>query len=231
MIHLNLLPDVKREFLKTQQVRVKVISGAFVISIAAIAITITAALWVYGAQALQQKLLTDSIKENDKKLREVKDIDKYVTIQHQLSAITALHDDKNLYSRLFDYLPALNSGVKLSGAVLSDTEHSLTLDGQTADYRTLTVFRDTLKSASVTYRDADGKERKMPLFESVDIVNDGLGTVESGQTLVSFKILAVYPTEVFKSSVVSPTINVPKKDTTPSVVGTPSVFEDVEEAQ
>jgi len=231
MIHLNLLPDVKREFLRTERMRVKVIGAAFVFSLVAIGITVVVALWVYGAQALQQKLLTDSIKENDQKLRSIKDIDKYVTIQRQLSAITALHDGKNLYSRLFDYLPALNSGVKLSGVTLTDVDHTLAIEGSTADYRTLTVFRDTLLGASVTYKDASGKEQKTPLFQSVVIESNGLGAAESGQALVSFKIIAAYPVEVFRSSVSSPVISVPKKDTTPSTVGTPTVFESTEGAQ
>ena len=238
MIQLNLLPDVKREFLRTQRVRVKVITAAFFLSVAAVAAVVVVALWVYGGQELQKKLLTDDIARTYKELRAVKDIDKYVTIQNQLKSITALHDDKNHFSRLLDYLPAINSGVKLSNIAVDTDATSIVMDGQTKDYTTLIIFRDTLKGATLSDSDKDcGVIRtsstidKTALFSTVDVTSSGIGTTNNAEPVVSFKITTTYRADACKSSIKKPKVCVPNKETTPSTVGTPGVFEEVKETE
>lgn len=226
MIQLNLLPDIKIEFLKKQRSRVQVITGAIMLSLAAIGLTVFAALWVYGAQGLQKTLLTNSINTNVKKLQNTKDIDKYVTIQNQLASITALHDSKNNYSRLLDYLPTMNTGVKLSGVNVDATTKTLTFDGSTDNYTTLLVFRDTLKGARLHYVDANNKPQETNLFTNVNIDSSGIGTNKDSTSTVTFKISTIYFDSAFSSTIQKPTITVPKKETTPSAQGAPTaVFE------
>lgn len=224
MITLNLLPDVKREFIRTQRSRIKVITGAIVLSAAAIGLTILVALWVYGAQGIQKKLLTDSIKRNDEKLQSVKDINKYITLQNQLSSITALHDSKSLYSRLLDYLPVLNSGVKLSGVTVNAETKTIIFDGQTNNYTSLVVFRDTLKSAELHYMDAEGVKQTTLLFvkDKVNIDSSGIGTSTGSKPTVSFKISALYSDEAFMPTTKKPTVVVPSQETTPSAQNAPT---------
>lgn len=237
MIRLNLLPDVKREYLRTQQVRVKVITAAFFLSAIAIAATVIMALWVYGAQGLQQTLLTEDIKKSDQQLRSIKDIDKYVTIQNQLASITALHESKNRFSRLFDYLPSINSGVKLGSVAVDSDAKTIIFDGQTDNYTTLIIFRDTLKSAllydgAACPADLSKIKNKVALFNTVVIDAESASTTQEGQPFVSFKMTAAYTDAAFSATVKSPKICVPKKDTTPSTLGTPNaIFDSVEEAE
>lgn len=222
MIQLNLLPDIKIEFLKKQRSRVQVITGAIILSLAAVGLTVFAALWVYAAQGLQKTLLTGDIKANVKKLQDIKDIDKYVTIQNQLASITALHDSKNNYSRLLDYLPSINTGVKLEGVNVDSVTKTLTFEGTTADYTTLLVFRDTLRGAKLHYIDVNNKQQETGLFTKVNIDSSGIGTNKDSTSTVSFKISTVYFDSAFSSTIQKPTITVPKKETTPSAEGAPT---------
>lgn len=232
MIQLNLLPDVKREFLRTQQMRIKVISGAFFLTAGAVAATVILALWVYGAQELHKNSLTANIKESFAELKKVEDISKYVTIQNQLTAVTALHDSKNHLSRLLDYLPAINSGVTLNTVILADDTKSLTFEGQTPDYTALVKFRDTLVAASLKHADQNNAMQKTKLFDSVTIDTNSVGVTEGNESIVSFKITAVYTTNAFKSVISKPEVEVLKQDTTPSTVGTPkAVFDQTKETE
>lgn len=225
MIKLNLLPDVKLEYLHTKRVQAQVISIATIVTLAAIGLVVLLAVWVYGGQTLQKNYLTGEIKKNETELRNVKDIDKYLTIQNQLGNITALHDAKNDFSRLLTFLPTLNpsapNNVRLTNVevITNEAGNTLALQGEVKDYTALATFRDTLMNAQLNY--GESKER---LFESVTVSTSALEQSTAGPQVVVFRIDTIYNPNAFLFSVKNPSVSIPLKTTTQSAQSSPDVF-------
>lgn len=222
MIRLNLLPDVKHESRELQQAHHVVTRVAQIVVLVTVGATVLLALWVYGVQALHKKILSDSINDRYHKLRAVKDVDTYATIQNQLSALTPLHDNKNLTSRLFDYLPGLNSGVTLKKVSFRDADQSLVFEGEALDYRRLVIFRDTLQNTQLLYKTAGSKQLSLPFITSASIDKSAVHPRDIS-TYVSFTVTARYQEIAFKAAAKQPLLSVTKKETTPSVIAAPLV--------
>lgn len=225
MITLNLLPEVKLEYLRTRRLKAKVIGSAILATMVAIGLVVLVAGWVYGAQTFHKSRLTDEIKKNAMALKAIPDIEKYLTIQNQLANLSTLHEGKNDYSRLLTFLPALNPAaprnVTLTNIELKSTDEisSLLFQGEAKDYTGLNTFRDTLANATIKY---DGKTEK--LFTAVIITSSALEQGQGGAPVVTFSIDTTYNASVFLSSVKSPQIEVPQLNTTQSAQAAPDVF-------
>lgn len=225
MITLNLLPDVKLEYLRTKRVQARVISIATLVTGSVLGLVILVAIWVYGGQALQKQYLTGEIVKHGNELKSIPDINKYLTIQNQLANLTALHQNKNDFSRLLTFLPILNpappNNVTLTSVELatSDTGNTLVFQGEVKDYTGLNTFRDTLRNAEVKY---DGQTEK--LFETVTVSTSSLELSDKGQAVVVFKIDTIYNPNVFIFSTKNPIVSVPQLNTTQSAQAAPDVF-------
>ena len=237
MIQLNLLPDIKREFLKARRTQAKVISTAILVCIGSVGAVVLAGMWVYGVQTIHKAALTDSIQKKSTELKNIKDIDKYVTVQNQLQNISSQHESKAITSRIFDTLSKLNpkapNNVRVTSLDLdlSPEVSALTLDGETESFTGLETFRDTLKNASLSYN--EGSETiNEPLFldGSVTVLTQSIGKSQSGGTLVAFRISAKYNPKLFARSTKNYVVVVPNKDTTQSKEDTPDVFGDTQAA-
>ena len=102
MIEINLLPNVKRELLKTRAMRNRVISISFLVGGASIAAVVVLAL-ILGSQIAAEAVQNGVIKGVETiKLMAVEDLNKVVTIQHQLTKINEQHSGKKINSRVFD---------------------------------------------------------------------------------------------------------------------------------
>lgn len=230
MIRLNLLPDIKRDFLKAKRDQARVVSFSILAVLVAAGVTVALAVWVYGIQQGWSNLLTQNIKDNVAEVQKITDIDKYVTVQNQLANLSNLHDGKNDFSRLMTILPILNpkspNNIKLSSINLEDEQHTITMEGQTADFTGLVTFRDILENAQVEYRASasEAKTVKDKLFSDVKIIDQGMSKTTSGSSVVGFKIVVTYNLAAFKNSSKDVTVTVPKLDTTPSKQGSPDLF-------
>src|SRR5436853_549214 len=99
MIQLNLLPEVKLEYIKAQRSRHLVLTTSLIISAAAIALL----LLLFGIDFAQKKHLNDlskDIKNESLALQQKPDITKILTVQNQLESLTALHANKPAAPRL-----------------------------------------------------------------------------------------------------------------------------------
>jgi Tfp pilus assembly protein PilN len=221
----NLLPDVKLEYLRTKRIQARVISLATIFTIAAISLVVLVAVWVYGGQTLQKSYLTGEIQKHHKELKAIPDLEKYLTIQNQLAHIDSLHEGKNDFSRLLQYLPFLNpaapNNVTLTSIELisNDDGETLTFLGEAKDYTALNTFRDTLTNANLKYDKTTEK-----LFDAVTVNTSALEKSEKGGNVVVFTIDTVYNPNAFLSSVKNPSIDVSSMTTTQSVQASPNVF-------
>ncbi len=231
MIELNLLPDVKQEFVRAQRLRRKITIIMIITSIIAIGIVIFFAFTVYVVQAATNGLLDSSIKDRSEKLQKTKNLARNLTIQNQLKTLPELHDQKQIYSRLFTYLPILNPAepntVKISKLDINTGEGTISLEGYTKDYKAVAVFKDTLSNAELIYTDEDRQSISAKLFSNIVVSDVGLGEDANGSQVTVFKTTLKYDENAFKrmpQGISAPTVKVPRKNTTPSAQQSSSVF-------
>lgn len=225
MIQLNLLPDLKKEFLKAQKNKGLVISMSILVTLVALGLSAIFFVYVTFAQQIQINLVTQDINNKSKELSDISDISKYLTIQNQLSSVGSLHDAKGIYSRLFDFFAVLNpsppNNVSLTGSQLLTDDKSVMFNGTTASFESLNVFVDTLKNATVSYKAVGATDAtKEPMFDQVFVQNSGLGRA-SGKQVVVFTVRAIYKDSVFSATNIEVKAEVPAITTTPSAVDAP----------
>lgn len=244
MISINLLPDVKKDLLRVRRERNLVVT----VSVIAVGVSVGILLVLgatLGGMTVAKMATESSIESNEKKIDDAiknDQLNRYLTIQNQLSQIDGLKDGQQIYSRLMDYLVALNpaapnnatlqnvtlssSGASSSSSSSSTDGITVTLEGSTADFASLNVYKNTLINARISYEeesdddadtdsssnqdDGEGSGRnnvtenteaiKENLFTSVEVTESNLSTDSRGST-VSFVIVAVFNPRAFDSTI------------------------------
>jgi hypothetical protein len=225
MIQLNLLPDLKKEFIKAQKTKSVVISTSILVTIGAVGLSVLLFIYVTFLQQLQINLATDDIKSKSSELTSIQDVDKYLTVQAQLAALPNLHNAKGSYDRLFNFLAVLNpsapNNINLANLQLTADTKALIFSGTTASFETLNVFVDTLKNAEISYKvNGQGETLTDKMFDQVLIQTSGLSRV-SNKNVVSFTIKTIYKDSVFNVQNTDITPKVPNITTTQSVTQSP----------
>lgn len=146
MIQLNLLPDIKLEFIRAQRRKRLMMVMSFLASAAFLAILIALFLFVRVAQKQHLAALDKDIDAHIQTLHETEDLDKILTIQNQLSKLPELHDQKVISSRLFDYLTKLTPNqANISDVELDLEANTLIIKGGADSLSTVNKFVDTIK--------------------------------------------------------------------------------------
>jgi len=221
MIEINLLPDVKQELVRSRRLKRVVIAGAILTTLVMAGIVAVILLYVYAVQPGRQFLLDQDIKSRASELEKNKNLTRDLTLQNQLVTITQLHEDKGVYSRLFDYLKILNpqepNNVSISQATLDTAAGTLSIEASAKNFPAVSIFQDTLNNASLSYTDPETAEKvKTPMFSDVQITETGLGQDSSGTQVTSFKALLTYEPRAFAWNINNPILSIPNEDTTPS---------------
>lgn len=159
MIQLNLLPDIKLDYIKTRRTKRMVTLVAGGIGAASLGLLILLFVVVNVLQKQHINNLTDDIKADSAKLQSTPDLNKILTIQNQLNALPNLHKTKPETSRTFVYLKQLvPSNVKISQLDLDYAGASLLFTGSANDIKDINTFVDTLKFT--TFRSSGSQEEK-----------------------------------------------------------------------
>ncbi len=204
MIEINLIPDVKQELLKAQRVRNYVISGAVIGGIASIAIVGVLVL-VMISQAVAGGVFDASIKDLDKKLQSESDLSKILTVQNQLDRLSDMHKTKNIDSRLFPLLDAINpsapNNVTISTVKIDAETKTISIEGQATNmYEAAEAFKKTIVGTTLQYRDEEGTEQKVSLVKSAsDVTSSDIGVSEdaSGKKVLRLTMTFTYPDQLF----------------------------------
>lgn len=225
MIQLNLLPDIKKEYINAKKTKAMVIGLSIVTTVGAIGLTALFFVYVTFVQQLQINISSDSIKKKSSTLNNIPDLSKFLTIQNQLSALPSLHDQEGSYDRLFSFLQVLNPGkpnnISLSTLVLSSTDKTITFTGSTATFESLNIFTDTLRNAQVSYKlRGSTTTTTNKMFDSVSVQSSALANV-AGASVVSFTIITTYSDQVFDATNTDVNAVVPSIETTQSVTQSP----------
>ncbi len=90
MIQINLIPDVKLDLIRIQKHRNLVISMAILAMMVTLAVVLIVAFYVFGVQTIRDNIANNNIKQEEKNLLQIEDLDKNVTIQNQLPQLIKL---------------------------------------------------------------------------------------------------------------------------------------------
>ena len=227
MIEINLLPNVKRELLKTRVMRNRVISISFLVGGASIAAVVVLAL-ILGSQIAAEAVQNGVIKDRNDKLMAVEDLNKVVTIQNQLTKINEQHSGKKINSRIFDVVTAVNpvapNNVSFSDIKVNPESKTITLEGSAVNgYSALETLKKTILNTKVQTTDGD-KSSEVSLTKEIKDGDTSFGENSEGKKVLQFSFSFEYAEELLAPasngtvSVLTPT---GKVDVTDSRQGIP----------
>ena len=227
MIEINLLPNVKRELLKTRAMRNRVISISFLVGGASIVAVVVLAL-ILGSQIAAEAVQNGVIKDRNDKLMAVEDLNKVVTIQNQLTKINEQHSRKKINSRIFDVVTAVNpvapNNVSFSDIKVNPESKTITLEGSAVNgYSALETLKKTILNTKVQTTDGD-KSSEVSLTKEIKDGDTSFGENSEGKKVLQFSFSFEYAEELLAPandgtvSVLTPT---GKVDVTDSRQGIP----------
>lgn len=168
-VQVNLLPDVKLEFIKARRMKRMVIGVSAAAAGVALAIFVILFTIVNFVQKQHIANLDNDIATGVAEIEAIPEIDKVLTIQSQLNTITPLHEEKPAASRLIDYLKQLTPAqASIAQASLNFEEEKMALDGNADSLETVNKFVDTLKFT--TYKVKGSDQEAQNAFSEVVLV-------------------------------------------------------------
>jgi Tfp pilus assembly protein PilN len=165
MIQFNLLPDVKKEYIKARQTKRRIMTGSFIASAVSIGVVFLLFVTVQVAQKGNISDLTDDIETELSSLQSVPDLNQMLTVQNQLTTLPQLHQDRPETSRLFEYLnQVVPTDVTISSLSLDMATQKMSVTGRAETLAQVNQFADTLKFSTYSIKDQEGE---LPPFSEV----------------------------------------------------------------
>jgi len=187
---------------------------------------------ILGSQIAAEAVQNGVIKDRNDKLMAVEDLNKVVTIQHQLTKINEQHSGKKLNSRIFDVVTAVNpvapNNVSFSDIKVNPESKTITLEGSAVNgYSALETLKKTILNTKVQTTDGD-KSSEVSATKEIKDGDTSFGENSEGKKVLQFSFSFEYAEELLAPanngtvSVLTPT---GKVDVTDSRQGIPdSVF-------
>lgn len=229
MIQINLIPDVKREYLRARHMRDVAISLSVLASILAGVVILLMAL-VLSLQVARNFFADQNIKSEYEKLSSVQDLGEMVTIQNQLGLISSQHASKTVDSRLFSVLQAINpnppNDVKFTTISLDPDEGTLNFEGLAdGGYNAVETLTKTIQNTNVQYSTgSDGNSQTEPLATEVMVGETSYGVGSDNKRVLRFEMSVSFLEDLFTNRLKSVKIIGPTKsiDVTDSKLRVPS---------
>lgn len=166
MIQFNLLPDVKKEYVRTKQLKRLIISISTVVSVISVVVVIVLFSIVQIAQKKNISDLTEDIKTSNSELQKTEDLSKILTVQNQLSLLPGLHTAKPETSRIFTYLPFVSpQQIKVSVLNFDGKTNLLVVQGTADKIVTVNAFVDNLKAVRYKIEGDSTSQEKKPFTQ------------------------------------------------------------------
>ena len=214
MIQFNLLPDVKKEYIKAKQLKRLIMSISTIAIVASLAVVFLLFSVVQFAQKKNISDLTKDIETEITKLQSIEDLDKILTIQSQLETLPELHEAKPETSRLFTYLNQVTPvEVKIGEVNLDLINTTMEIVGTGDSLAAVNKYADTLKF--VEYTVGEEPERFKPFSQ---VITD----LSRNADRASYTITLQFNPLIFDNKLAVGLI-VPEQVTTRSVTGRPSI--------
>jgi Tfp pilus assembly protein PilN len=214
MIQFNLLPDVKRDYIKAQRTKRMVIGISVLVTAAALALLVLLSMTVFVFQKQHMNHLSTDIAKYGKDLQSTSDLNKILTVQGQLRELPSLHEQKPEVNRLIPFVKQLTpAAASISSLNIDFAAHTMTITGSADSLQTVNQFVDTLKFT--TYNQAGATPKA---FSSV--VLSTFGRADKG---ASYTINLGFAQDIFDNTK-SVDLTVPNIITTRSEIDKPGVL-------
>lgn len=232
MIQINLLPDVKQEYLRARRTRNVAISVSILAALGSGAVVVLL-LALLGLQAGRELLIDNSIDSRYEELSQVENLSEMVTLQNQLDTIGSQHAEKTMDSRLFGVLQGINpsdpNDVQFTSTTLNPEDGLLRLEGVAENgYPAVETLKKTIENTTIEYTDQD-ETISEPLAERVSIGDTSFGQNADGRRVLRFEVIVTYHESLFTNEYTRVRVNAPNRriDVTDSRIGVPnSLFTD-----
>lgn len=190
MVHINLLPDARKDKLKDQNNRQLAISAATIAMIASAGALVLLVV-ITQAQALQIRLLSNSISSKQQQIsQDIPDAQAIATVQTHLDSLGTLYASQVRVSRFFTVLSSVsNNDVSISSVSL-DATNKLTVTGTARSYNSASKLAEAMQVSNVTLGD-NASPSNQP-----DFTNVLLNALSGEQGKVGFSITASVATGV-----------------------------------
>lgn len=210
MIELNLLPDVKLEYIKAQQTRRLAMAISFIVTAAAIAVLVLM-LSVEGFQKHTLGNLNKDVASGTATLQGEPQINSVLTVQNQLQSINGLHASEPAANRLFDYLNELTpTPVTIGNLSIDYNAHTISISGAADALSSVDQYIDTLKFTNYS---TGPNTQDAPAFSSVVLSSFSLDNTTSPPA--NYTITANFDPTIFDVTK-NVTLIIPSKVTTRS---------------
>jgi Tfp pilus assembly protein PilN len=219
MIQLNLLPDVKLEYIKAQRSQRLVLSVSILVAAASIGLLLLL-LSVDGLQKKHINDLSNDISSETSELQHKPQIDKILTVQNQLGSLTPLHAQKPAAARLFDFLNQVTpANVNITKLNIDFTQQTSTISGTSDSLANVNKYIDTLKLTTFT---TDSDTSSKPAFSNIVLSSFSLdkSSQNAGQA-AAYTITLSYDPAIFDITQ-NVKLSVPSVTTTRTEISQPS---------
>ena len=194
MVQLNLLPDVKLEYIKAQRQRRLVASISILITALAV-LLLVALLLVDVAQKKHLNDLSNNIANESSTLQQEPQISQVLTVQNQLENLTSLHAAKPNASQLFSYLADLTPpSVAITSLHVDFTQNAMTITGTADTLNRVNQYVDSLKTAQYT---TDSNSGSSAAFSNVVLSSFGLNSGAPPSQAVNYTVTLSYDKNIF----------------------------------
>lgn len=220
MIQFNLLPDIKRDYVKARRTK----RLTFLVAGLAAGISLLVLIIMFVVVQVLQKgyssALSTDIQTEGNKLQQTPDINKILTIQNQLSSLTALHEKKPAATRLLGYVQQVTPAkVSIATTTVDFDANTINITGSADDgLASVNLFIDTLKFT--TYQtDASSSSAAASGSAFTEVV---LANFSKDGTRASYQVSLKYDPAIFAGNSTVKLIVPPGKITTRSETEKPA---------
>jgi len=213
MIQLNLLPDVKLEYIKARRTKRLVILSSAIVSGASFALMAMLFIATSVLQRQHMNNLNQDIQQYNRTLQEQDDLNRILTVQNQLNVLDALHAEKPAAGRLGNYLAQITpDSVTISRLGVDFSENTIEIEGSAPALRNVNEFIDTLKFTRFMAGEESGEAFSNVLLSSFERTEV---TPNSNEDPVTYQITFGFEPVIFDNSL-SVELDVPSTVTTQS---------------
>lgn len=194
-IEVNLVPDVKYEFIKAEIMRSRVTTISVLAIIASAALVALTSLVTFGLQGYLINSVDKKIEEQFSIYKNYEGVNQILTIQNQLSKIGPLHQDKPISSRLFNMMVSIiegsSSSVRISRLDYNAATNDIQIEGQSRDgFIGTEKLQKSIIATTLSYKEEDDEDDILvPLTDKV-VINEAstYGQDSTGAQVLMFNI-------------------------------------------
>lgn len=224
-VEVNLVPDVKFEFIRAEIVRSRITTIAVLTVVASVTVVALVSLITFGLQNYLISSTDNKIKEQFEVYKNYDGVNQILTVQNQLSKIGQLHQDKPISSRLFNMMVSVIDGSGNSARISRidfDTETSeIKIEGQSKDgFIGLERLQKSIIATVLSYKENEADEPTLvPMTDKV-LTNEPpvFGQDVSGSLVLMFNISFVADSVMFDFNKDVTLIGPSRQDVTDSTI-------------